>query len=86
MLPWPAWTCKPKRSRFLLHPLEGSLQVVAKLTKRLECLIDPETDAAIDQRAREIAGNDDPRMYRSRAARELIAAGIAKVKRAVRAA
>jgi hypothetical protein len=57
---------------------------VATLTERLELLIDADTDAEITEYARELAGNGDPRMYRSRAARELIADGIAKRKRAAR--
>lgn len=49
---------------------------MAELTKRLECLINEETDAEIDEVAKELAGNGDPKMKRSRAARELLTLGI----------
>lgn len=49
---------------------------MAELTKRLECLINEDTHEAIEEVARELAGNGDSRMRRSRAARELLALGI----------
>lgn len=47
----------------------------ARKTHRLEAAIDRETDVVLRELAKELAGEGDPKMYRSRAARELLREG-----------
>jgi hypothetical protein len=60
-----------------------------RLDKRLEAAITPGMDEAITALAKELAGAGNPRMFRSKAARALLAEGIraraAKAARASRA-
>jgi hypothetical protein len=52
------------------------------MTKRLECLVPDDIDEAITARARELAGTQNPIMFRSRAARDILIAGIRRRNRA----
>ena len=49
---------------------------VGRMTRRAQAKITIPMDEAIEDVARELAGDGDPSMMRSRAIRELIAAGI----------
>jgi hypothetical protein len=47
-----------------------------RMTVRLECKITEGLDAEITQVAKILAGNGDPRMFRSRAVRQLLMDGV----------